>query len=125
MKLTIAFKHLEHTPSLDERIREKTQKLEKYLEGNIHVKWTCYSNEGQQYSEIDLIGAHMEFHAKAKADTLYKTIDMVVDKVERQLIKKKQKWKNHIHKEHRPLVLLDPESAWADYDEDYVEEEAA
>ena len=33
MKLKISFKHLEHTPALDERIKEKSQKLKKYFEG--------------------------------------------------------------------------------------------
>jgi putative sigma-54 modulation protein len=30
MDVSITFKHLEHTPALDERIREKSRKLEKY-----------------------------------------------------------------------------------------------
>lgn len=40
MKIVSSFKHLEHTPSLDEKIERKSQKLKKYFEGNFEVFWT-------------------------------------------------------------------------------------
>jgi len=93
MKITVSFRHLEHTQSLDDRIYEKSEKLNKYLDGKINMKWSCYVKEGNHYAEVALSGAHFNYHATGHTDSLYKTIDVVVDKLEKQLSKKKDKWK--------------------------------
>ena len=118
MKVTISFIHLEHTPSLDERIQNKSKKLEKFLGGKGHVKWHCYVKENQHYAEVDLIGPHYEYHATASTDSLYKTIDQVVGKLEKQISKRKEKWKNKMHRKNSEIEIVDPEQAWLDYDED-------
>ncbi len=118
MKVTISFQHLEHTPSLDERIKEKSEKLKKYMEGKIHAKWNCYVEDHEHYAEIDLVGPKCEFHASAKSDSLYKSIDLVLSKLEKQIQKKNSKRKNKMHRKGEKPEILDYESAWMDYDED-------
>ena len=122
MKITISFQNLEHTPSLDSRIQEKTEKLKKYLEGKTHAKWNCYVEEHVHYAEIDLLGPKCEFHASANSDSLYKSIDLVVSKLEKQLHKKHERQRNKIHRKIEKPVILDYESAWTDYDEDKFED---
>ena len=118
MKVTISFQHLEHTPSLDERIKEKTEKLKKYMEGKTHAKWNCYVEDHIHYAEIDLVGPKCEFHATAKSDSLYKSIDLVLSKLEKQIQKKNSKRKNKLHRKGEKPEILDYEAAWTDYDED-------
>jgi putative sigma-54 modulation protein len=118
MKVKISFKHLQHTPALDERIREKSKKLEKYLGGKCLVKWTCYVKNKKHYADIELIGPTFEYHSSGWSDNLYKSLDKAIDKLEIQLSKKKEKMKNRIHQSKTKPVILDPESAWTDYDED-------
>ncbi len=121
MNLTITFKHMEHTPALDEKIREKSQKLERYFHGNTSVKWTCYAKDGQHFSEVDVNGPRASYHASANSDNLYKSFDMVIGKIEKQLEKKQQIGRDHIHHhadKKTETVILDPEVAWTDYDED-------
>lgn len=120
MKITISFHHLDHTPSLDERINEKSQRLSKYLDGKTHIKWSCYVKNGFHHADVHLIGPHFEQRATAQTDNLYKTIDVVLDKVEKQLSKQKQKMRARRGKASKDeRVILDPEAAWADYDEDF------
>ncbi len=116
MKISITFKGLEHTASLDERIKEKSHKLEKYLDGNTILKWYCFVEDIKHVSEVTLFGPKIELHAKASSDNLYKSFDLVVAKLEKQLKKQKEKWKNHIHKDHEELEIMDPEQAWASGD---------
>ncbi|MBK23328.1 MAG: ribosomal subunit interface protein [Halobacteriovorax sp.] len=118
MKITIEFQHLEHTPALDERIREKSEKLNKYLDGNTHIKWHCFTTDQVHHAEVSLFGLGQEFHAKAGEDSLYKSIDKIMERLEKQLVKKKEKVKNRIHRKHHDPVHLDPEDAWQDHDED-------
>lgn len=114
MHLSVTFRNIEHTPSLDERIKEKTEKLAKYIDGNFNIKWTCEIKQGQHIAEIDLHGPKFNYHASAKSDSLYKTLDLVVSKIEKQIAKKKDKWKNNLHNNTGKLVILDYEQAWSD-----------
>ncbi|MBL6988720.1 MAG: ribosome-associated translation inhibitor RaiA [Bacteriovoracaceae bacterium] len=120
MKLKITFKHLEHTPSLDEKIREKSKKLEKYLDSSAVLNWTCFVKDGHHYAEVDVHNLHYDFHATANSDNLYKTLDLVIAKLTKQLSKKKEKVKDKIHKKKNPLVIMDPEAAWADHEDDGI-----
>ncbi|MCB9063162.1 MAG: ribosome-associated translation inhibitor RaiA [Halobacteriovoraceae bacterium] len=115
MKLTISFKNIDHTDSLDSRIKEKSKKLTKYFEGNTNVKWICSAKEGVHISELNLTGPHIEYHAKAQSDNLYKTLDMAISKIEKQIIRKKEKMKNKMHRKKNELYVLDAELAWSDY----------
>ena len=97
MNVTISFKHLEHTPALDERIKEKSEKLDKFFGGNLDVKWVCWVDEGKQWAEIVLHGPHFDCFARAGSDDLYKSLDLVVQKAERQVQKHKSKRRERIH----------------------------
>jgi putative sigma-54 modulation protein len=118
MKVTISFQHLDHTPSLDDRIKEKTSKLKKYMEGKTHAKWNCYVQDHVHYAEVDLVGPRCEFHATAHSDSLYKSIDLVLHKLEKQIQKKEGKLKNKIHRKGEKPEILDYNDAWMDHDED-------
>lgn len=99
MQIKISFKHLEHTPSLDEKIREKSQKLEKFFDGNFSVHWTCWCDDkGKHFAEVKVIGQPQDCFAKAHAENLYMALDDVIEKIERQLEKQKSKLRNRLHR---------------------------
>lgn len=97
MKLKITFKHLDHTPALDERIREKSEKFEKYFQGNTTVQWFCWVHNDEHWAEIKVHGPKFDFFAKACADNMYKSLDLVVEKMERQIEKQKDQLRNKMH----------------------------
>ena len=122
MKIISNFKQLEHTPSLDEKIQLKSQKLKKYFEGNFEVHWTCYvRDDGAQCAEIKLLGPSFEYHATAHSEKLYKTLDIAINKIEKQIHKKKDKWKQHISHKHSPS-FKDQQTAQSEWDEQYWDE---
>jgi putative sigma-54 modulation protein len=97
MKLKIFFKNLEHTPALDLRIKEKSEKFKKYFQGNTSIHWFCWIQDNQHWAEIKVHGPKFDFFAKASADNLYKSLDLAVDKMERQIEKKKDIKRNKMH----------------------------
>jgi putative sigma-54 modulation protein len=97
MKLTISFKHLKHTPALDERIQQKSEHFEKFFQGNIHVQWFCWVQDNHHWAEVKIHGPKFDFFAKASADNMYKSLDLVVEKIERQFEKQKSLRRNKIH----------------------------
>jgi putative sigma-54 modulation protein len=97
MKLTISFKNIEHTPALDAQIKSKSEHFWKYFEGAVEVQWVCWINNGQHYSEIKFWGPNCHYFATAHSPNLYKSFDLVVEKLEKQIIKKKEKYKDKLH----------------------------
>lgn len=97
MKLKVSFKNLEHTPALDQKIQEKSERFSKYFNGNVSLGWVCWTGDQGHWAEIKMVGPDFEFFAKASADNLYKCLDLVCNKLERQVEKKKDKIKNRIH----------------------------
>ncbi len=124
MKVEISFKHLDHTESLDQVIVEKTEKLKKYLGGKCLVNWTCSVNKGKHMADLKIVGPKYKFSSHAVEDTLYKSIDSAVAKLEKQLVKKKEKWKNHIHQKSvkGEQNFNDSHDMWLDYDEDLFDD---
>ncbi len=119
MKITTSFLHLEHTPALDEKIKETSEKLAKFFNDKGTIKWSCYVKNGEHFAEIYYHAPHCEYHAKAWSDNLYHSIDMAVDKIEKQAFKKKDKY-NKIHRDEAYIIILEPGDAWMDHDDEDV-----
>jgi len=97
MKLKISFKNIEHTPALDQRIQEKSEKFDKYFQGSTSIQWFCYIDDNKHWAEIKVHGPKFSFFAKACSDNMYKSFDLAVDKMERQIEKKKMQRRNKMH----------------------------
>jgi putative sigma-54 modulation protein len=85
MKCTISFRNLEHTPSLDEKINEKSKKLEKYLGPTADVKWVCWVENNDQFAELKVNDGKSNYIAKANSENLYNTLDLVINKITNQI----------------------------------------
>ena len=88
MKVNISYLHLESTPSIDEKVRVKAEHLKKFFDGNVEVNWVCSIEKDRHKSEVNVHASHFHFHAEAEDDNLYKTLDEVVHKLEKQMRKK-------------------------------------
>lgn len=119
MKITTSFLHLEHTPALDQKISETSEKLTKLFNDKGTVKWSCYVKNGEHCAEIYYHAPHAEYHAKAWSANLYHSIDMAVLKIEKQALKKKNK-QNKIHREKTEIIILEPADAWMDNEDEDV-----
>jgi putative sigma-54 modulation protein len=128
MDVKISFKHLEHTEALDEKIQKKSKKIAKILDGKIDIHWTCGVSQGKHVADVKIIGPSFEYHAHGSSDNLYKTLDLVMSKVMKQIRKKKDKWKNRISKQasENPKVLtLKQKQQEEEAYQQYLEEEEA
>jgi putative sigma-54 modulation protein len=87
MNINITFRHMDHTPALDSMIREKSEKFTKWLGPSTLVNWTCWLEGSDHCSEVLVHSGSSEYFAKAQADDLYKTFDIVINKIHNQLSK--------------------------------------
>lgn len=107
MKIKSTFKNIEHTPALDERINEKSQKLVKYFDGSFDVQWTCHTEMGMHHADLKIVAPMHTYSAKGESDNLYKAFDIVINKIQRQLDRQKGKWRNKINKQNRHTPKYD------------------
>ncbi len=98
MELKLTFRHLESTPSIEDVINKKALKLKKYFDGKISIHWICSIENDIHVSEIVLNAGHTNFHAKSDGSDLYKVIDLVEHKMEKQVQKHHEKMKDKIHR---------------------------
>ena len=98
MKINISYHHLESTPSIDEKVREKAGHLNKYFDGNVEVNWVCSVEKDRHKSEVNVHAGKFHFHAEAEDDNLYKTLDEALHKIEKQVRKKNEQVKDKIHR---------------------------
>ncbi|MCK5072514.1 MAG: ribosome-associated translation inhibitor RaiA [Bacteriovoracaceae bacterium] len=98
MELNISYRHLESSPSIEDKIHQKAFKLKKFFQGKMNVDWICSVENTIHSSEVTVTGDHFSYHATAESDDLYKTFDEVIPKLEKQLVRKKEQTRNTIHK---------------------------
>lgn len=98
MNITMNFHQLEPTPSIKDMVEKKSEKLKKFFDGSFDLKWTMTAGKEGHHSHALLAGNGFTLNAEATRDDLYKTFDEVVQKLERQLMKKKSSSKDHIHR---------------------------
>lgn len=96
MQLNITGHHVEVTPALKTYIEEKFEKIHRHFSNitNVHVILTV-DKKFQQKAEACLNLAKGEIVAESQTSDMYASIDELIDKLDRQVIKHKEKMKEH------------------------------
>jgi len=98
VELVVSYKHVEGTPAIEEKVRQKALKLKKFFDGKLQVSWICCVEKDVHSSEVTVKGDHFSYHATSSHESLYKTFDDVLHKLEKQLVRKKEMTKDKIHR---------------------------
>lgn len=95
MKIQLIYKNHESSDRSKAYIEDKCSRLKKYFEGQISVTWTLSAEHGKKIAHCHLVGHHMDYFGEAEHEGLYEAIDDVIDKIERQVKKHKEKVTRH------------------------------
>ena len=92
--VSVTFRHLEPTAALKQYAEEKIHKIGKYFSHPLdaHVILAVDAKQ-RQLAEVELHTHGAMIHGKEQHQDLYAAIDLVLDKVERQVRKQKEKYK--------------------------------
>jgi putative sigma-54 modulation protein len=101
MNLTISGHHLELTPSIREYAQSKLARVTKRFDQviDIHAIFSvgpAVDKDKRHKAEINLRVKGKELHAESISQNLYAAIDAVIDKLDRQVIKYKERVQNHV-----------------------------
>ncbi|MCC5887889.1 MAG: ribosome-associated translation inhibitor RaiA [Gammaproteobacteria bacterium] len=91
MQISISGHHIEVTEAMRAYVLEKFEKLERHFEHitSIHVILEVEKNRQTAEATIHIKGG--ELFANATSEDLYAAIDMLIDKLDRQILKHKEK----------------------------------
>lgn len=97
MNLSISGHHLEVTPALREYVTVKLDRIRRHFDQVIDVNVFLSVDKLQQKAEISLHVRGKDLFAEAIHDDLYAAIDALTDKLDRQVLKYKDKRFAHPH----------------------------
>ncbi len=103
MKLIIKGKHIDVTDSIEDYIKKKMAKLEKYYDQIMDATATISIEKNRQIFEVTLQARRAIIRAEEESDNMYTSIDRVVEKLERQIIKYKEKLYSKTSGEHNRI----------------------
>ncbi len=79
------------TPALREYVETKLQRLERHFDQPFEVRAQLGTRKPDYLAEANIAVAGRTLHADASAENMYAAIDVLADKLDRLLIKHKQK----------------------------------
>lgn len=113
MNLTISGHHLELTPAIRGHVQNKLERIRRHFDHVIDIAVILTidklpEKEKRQKAEITLRVRGKDLHAESIAQDLYAAIDLLIDKLDRQVIKYKSRIQDHQHEaiKHLPEPAL-------------------
>ncbi len=96
MQVIITFRNMFATEALRNHVNDKLAKVvDKYLDKVTEAHVTLSLERYLHQADINLHTGHFHVRGKDKSEDMYASIDMAIDKIERQLKKHKDRLKNH------------------------------
>jgi len=94
VKVAVTFRHTQPTEALKKYAEEKVHRIGRYFSRSLeaHVVLAVDAKE-RQVAEVALNAHGITIHGKEETEDLYSAIDLVTDKIERQIKKRKEKTK--------------------------------
>ncbi len=96
MQINITGHHVDITPALRDYVTNKMQKIQRVFSNitNVHVVLNV-DKKFQQKAEARIHVAKAEIFAEAESEDMYAAIDLMMEKLDRQVLKHKEKMKQH------------------------------
>ena len=91
MQVNITGHHIELTDALRDYVNEKLARLERHYDNITTVQVTLSIEKERHLAACALHAAGADLHADVQSDDMYAAIDALTDKLDRQLVKHKEK----------------------------------
>ncbi len=91
MQITVSGHHVEVTPALRDYVNNKLAKLQRHFDNITNTDVTLSVEKLVQKAEATVHVAGADLFATCESEDMYAAIDSLTDKLDRQLIKHKEK----------------------------------
>ncbi|MEH7458226.1 ribosome-associated translation inhibitor RaiA [Bacillus sp. JJ1127] len=124
MKFNIRGENIEVTPALKDYVEKKLGKLERYFDTFPEIKVNLKVYSDKQRVEVTIPFTDLLLRAEETHSDMYAAIDLVVDKIERQIRKHKTKVNRKLREKGSPknaFILTEPVAVQEELQEDELE----
>jgi putative sigma-54 modulation protein len=91
MQTSVTFKNLESSENLRSYVADKLDRFDRLLNNPAEAKVVLSVEKFRHIAEINIIGDKLNINGKEETNDMYSAIDMVLDKLEKQIKRSKQK----------------------------------
>jgi putative sigma-54 modulation protein len=119
MQISVTFRHMEPNQATREYAEEKVSRVKKYLDNPLEANVILSIEKHRHIAEVNLVANGFTICGKEETENIPSAIDLVMDKIERQI--RKRKGKQNAHKSTgigAGTILI--EETPADRDEDFL-----
>jgi putative sigma-54 modulation protein len=95
MQVSVTFRNMESRETLRQYAQEKISKLRKYLDTPIEANAVLIVEKHRHIADVNLTTKWVTINAREETADMFSAIDRVVEKLERQVLKYKEKVKKH------------------------------
>ncbi|HAD03401.1 MAG: ribosomal subunit interface protein [Desulfuromonadales bacterium GWD2_61_12] len=96
MKIAVTFRHMEVSEPVRAYVEEKLARVKKYIDEPIDAQVTfSVDKKIRHHVEVTLVAKGITIKGSEETSDMYAAIDLVVDKIERQMKRYKEKIKEH------------------------------
>lgn len=99
MQLAVTFRHMEPSEALKQYVQERTSRLTKYIDRPLDTQVTLSIQKFRQTADVVINANGIRIAGQEAHEDMYAAIDLVMDKIERQV----KKFKDRIRK-HKPAA---------------------
>ncbi len=112
MSVSITGRHVVVTPALRRYVEDKVERLNRFGLDLHQVQVIIAVEKFRHHAEVICVLNRRRYRAKASSKEMYASIDLMVDKIERQLRDKKSRLVSHKGKgRRRPVPVADEDAA--------------
>ncbi len=106
MQVAVTFRHMEADEGVKAYVKDKVEKLQKYVENPREVHVVLAVEKFRHIAEITIVGNGGTFNSQGRDNDLYAAIDQMVDKMERQVRERREKARRSRASSASPKVPL-------------------
>ena len=85
MNITTTFRHMDGTDAVKQYAQDKVGKLQRFLRQDMRADVTMMVQGKQHVAELHVTSGPTRLHGSESSENMYASIDLVVDKLERQI----------------------------------------
>lgn len=110
MQTSVTFKNLDPSDALKTYAGDKLNRFDKYLDNPAEANVVLSVEKFRHIAEVKITGDRLNIKGKEETNDMYSAIDMVLDKLEKQIKKSKQKTRERRTSSKSKAANLPPES---------------
>ena len=95
MQLNLSGHHLDITSAIRQHASDKLTKIKHHFDNIMNVNMTLEVQKDLQKAEATIHVSGADLFAKAESNDMYASIDQLINKLDSQIIKHKEKLHNH------------------------------